>query len=123
VDFPSYANLVTIGLPYTTTIEPMNPILGNQQNTTKGKKQKFSRATASLYQSIGGLAGTDDNHLHVIPYRNNTQGNSPTLFTGDITFDLDGEWADHDTILIVHGEPFPFCLRSVAPRLSVAEEG
>lgn len=123
VVFGSYANLVTIGLPYKTTIEPMNPIIGTPQATSKGKKQKFSRVTLSLYESVGGLVGTDAAHLHSMNYGSSVQGNPPTLFTGNITRDLDGDWTDEDTIMIVHGDPFPFTLRSVVPRLSVAEEG
>jgi hypothetical protein len=123
VVFGSYANQITIGLPYKTTIQPMNPVLGNQQATSKGKKQKFTRATFSLYESIGGQAGTDADHLYDLSYGENSEGNPPELFTGNITRDLDGEWEDDATILIVHSDPYPFCLRSVTPRLSVAEEG
>jgi hypothetical protein len=123
VDFGSYANAVTIGLPYKTTIQPMNPILGDQKQTSKGKKQKFSRVTLSMFESVGGMVGTDSKHLHAINYGQSAQGNPATLFTGNKTFDLDSDWTDEDTILIVHGDPYPFTLRSVTPRLSVAEEG
>ncbi len=123
VNFGSYANFVTIGLAYQTVIQPMNPVLGNPQATSRGKKQKFTRATLSLYQSTGGLVGTDMNHLHPIYYGSVAQGNPSTLFTGEITRDLDADWQDWDTILVVHGEPYPFTLRGVIPRLSVAEEG
>lgn len=123
VNFGSYCNSVTIGLPYRTIIQPMNPILGSQQATSKGKKQKFTRVTLSLYESVGGLVGTDYKHLHSMLYGTNTLGNPPTLFTGNITRDIDGEWEDEDTILIVHDDPYPFTLRSVTPRLSVAQEG
>jgi hypothetical protein len=118
VTFPYYSNFITIGLPYQTTIQPMNPVIGNPQATSKGKKQKFSRVTLSLYEAIGGQVGTDVNHLHDIQYEP-----QDALFTGNLTRDLDADWEDEDTILIVHGEPFPFTLRSVVPRLSVAEEG
>jgi hypothetical protein len=101
----------------------MNPVIASQQGTSKGKKQKFSRATFSLYESIGGQYGTDAGHLYDMNYGSNAQGNPPTLFTGNITRDLDGEWGDEDTILIVHSDPYPFTLRAVVPRLSVAEEG
>ena len=51
------------------------------------------------------------------------EGEPPTLFTGNILRDIDGDWTDEDTILITHSDPYPFTLRSVSPRLSVAEEG
>ena len=123
VTFPFYANLITIGLPFTTTIEPMNPILGTREQTSKGKRQKISRATFSLYQSIGGKYGDDQAHLHALAYGSGAKGLQPQLFTGNITRDLDGEWEDEATISVVHDEPFPFCLRAIIPRIDVAEAG
>jgi hypothetical protein len=123
VVFGSYANAITIGLPFTTTIQPMNPVLGSPQATSKGKRQKFYRATISLFESVGGQIGTDSSHLHDIEYGQNTLGNPPALFTGNLTHDLDGEWGEEDTILIVHSDPYPLTLRSVTPRLAVSEEG
>jgi hypothetical protein len=123
VTFAYYANLVTIGLTFQTIIEPMNPTLGSPQQTSKGKKQKISRVTFSLCDSIGGLYGNDQQHLHLMAYGSGAKGLPPALFTGNITRDLDGDWEDEATISIVHGEPFPFTLRSVIPRLDVAEMG
>ena len=118
-----YANLVTIGLPFKTIIEPLNPIIGNQMQTSKGKKQKISRATFSLFQSMGGLYGTDQKHLHPLIYAQGSTGSQPQMFTGNITRDLDGNWEDEDSISIVHAYPFPFTLRAVVPRLDVADAG
>jgi hypothetical protein len=123
VTFDYYANLIVIGLPFTMTVEPMNPILGHPQQTSKGKKQKISRVTLSLYQSIGGKYGNDQDHLHILAYGPGSKGLTPDWFTGNITRDLDGDWEDEDTISIVHEEPFPFTLRSIVPRLDVAEMG
>jgi hypothetical protein len=128
ITFAYYCNLITIGIPFTSTVEPMNPIIGNQQATSKSKRQKFTRANLSLYESVGGLVGTDLNHLHPIYYAQGTPKptriqNPTTLFTGNVLADLDDDWKDEGTILIVHGEPFPFTLRSVEPRMNVSEEG
>jgi hypothetical protein len=123
VTFAYYANLVSIGLTFQTIIEPMNPTLGNPQQTSKGKKQKISRVTFSLCDSIGGQYGNDQQHLHLMAYGPGAKGLPPALFTGNITRDLDGDWQDEATISIVHGEPFPFTLRSVIPRVDVAEMG
>jgi hypothetical protein len=128
VVFGSYANQVTIGLPYSSTIEPMNPVLGDQKNTSKSKRQKFTRVNLSMYESVGGMVGTDSTHLYNIDYTQGTPnplppGSPATLFTGNVINDLDAEWTDGATITIVHSDPFPYTLRSVTPRLSVAEEG
>jgi hypothetical protein len=128
VVFGSYANQITIGLPYTTTIEPMNPVLGDQKQTSKSKRQKFTRVNLSMFESVGGMVGTDSTHLYNIDYTQGTPnpippGSPATLFTGNVINDLDAEWTDEGTIHIVHSDPFPFTLRSVTPRLSVAKEG
>lgn len=124
VVFGSYAQIVTIGLPFDTTIQPMNPVIGSPQDTSKGKRQKFSGVTLSIYEGIGGQCGTDSAHLHAIPYSQKYQSaEPPLLFTGNITLDLDSDWDYSDTILIVHSDPFPFLLRSVTPRLWVSDEG
>lgn len=123
VVFPSYANLVTIGLSYKTIVEPLNPVLGNQQATTKSKRQKFPRANCSLYQCIGGEFGTDWDHLHPIAYGEGYLGQQPKLYTGNVIFDLDADWEDEGSVIIVHEDPFPFTVRSIEPRMSVAAEG
>jgi hypothetical protein len=128
VVFGSYANQIIIGLPYSSTIEPMNPVLGDQKNTSKSKRQKFTRVNLSMYESVGGMVGADSTHLYNIDYTQGTPnpippGSPTTLFTGNVINDLDAEWEDSGTIHIVHSDPFPFTLRSVTPRLSVAEEG
>lgn len=123
VNFPFYANLITIGLPYSMIVEPMNPIIGSSRGTSKTKRQKVFRAGLSLYQSIGGQAGTDQSHLYDIIYGTSDTGLPASLFTGVIVVDLDGEWGDEDTISIVSSDPFPFTIRSVVPRIDVAEAG
>ena len=123
VDFGSYANLVTIGLPFRSIVEPLNPIIGNQQATSKSKRQKFTRANVSFYESVGGMFGTDWKHLHAINYGKSSQGKPAAMFTGNVLFDLDSDWEDEGTVLFVHDDPYPFTLRSITPRLSVAEEG
>jgi hypothetical protein len=123
VNFGSFANSITIGIPYKMILEPMNPVLGNAQATSKGRRQKFSRVTLSLYESIAGSYGNDWKHLHAIPYPLKYQASPPLLFTGNITFDLDSDWADEDTVLLVNDQPYPLTVRGIVPRLSVAEEG
>ena len=51
--FPYYCNQITVGIPYTVTVQPTNPVISGQATTTRGMKQKLSRATVSLYQSMG----------------------------------------------------------------------
>src|SRR5208283_2564130 len=54
ITFQYYCAQITVGLPYTMTVQPTNPVLSSQGNTTRGMRQKLSRVTLSVYQSMGG---------------------------------------------------------------------
>jgi hypothetical protein len=120
--FPYYCNQITVGLPYSTTIQPVNPVLSSAGNTTRGMKQKLNRATLSLYQSMGGQFGTDLNHMYPIVYGPGTMGQQPAMSTFEITRDLDADWDDESTFYIVQDEPFPFTLRGLVMRMSYNQD-
>ena len=120
--FEWYANLVTVGLPYTMIVQPTNPVLGNQQGTSKGELQKVNEISLSVYQSVGGKYGSslNDADLYKIPYTTGMTGNQPTLATEeDIPVDFPGDWGRKSEIYIVNDEPYPFTLRSFNAKITV----
>jgi hypothetical protein len=118
VDFASYSNLITIGIPYEVTVQPMNPVLSSQAATSRGMKQKLNRVTLSLYQSMGGQFGTDANHMYDITYGAGTKGKAPKMSTLELTRDLDADWDDESTFLVTQADPLPFTLRGIVMRMS-----
>jgi len=118
VNFAYYCNLITIGIPYQVTVQPTNPMLSSPAATTRGQKQKLNRVTLSLYQSMGGKFGTDPDHLYDITYGAGTQGKIPQMSTCEVTRDLDADWDDESTLLIIQDEPLPFTLRGLVMRMS-----
>ena len=119
LQFDYYCNLIHVGLPFTTTIKPMNPNIGSQQSTTRGKKQKINKATLCFYETVGCKIGMDEDHLYEVPFGTGIQ---PSLFTGDKTIDLAGNWDDQATLCIAHDNPLPFTLKAIIPRLNVNED-
>lgn len=77
VTFDYYCAQITIGLPYTMTVRPVNPVVSSPTATTHGMKQKLSRVTISLYQSLGGEYGVDLDHMYPITYGPGTKGQQP----------------------------------------------
>lgn len=118
VAFPVYANLITIGIPYKTTIQPTNPVLSSTAATTRGMPQKLNRVSLSIYQSIGGQYGTDPAHMYDMTYGAGTMGATPTLSTTLLTRDVDGDWTEEDKFFVTHDDPFPFTLRGIIFRLT-----
>ena len=116
--FPYYCAQITVGLPYTTTIQPSNPVMSSPSGTTRGMPQKLSRATVSLYQSMGGKIGVDLDHMYDITYGPGQMTQPPDMSTGEYTRDLDADWSDESTFYITHDQPFPFTVRGLVLRMS-----
>lgn len=70
ITFLYYCAKITIGLPYKMIVQPTNPVITQPTFSTRGQKQKLSRVTISLYQSIGGKYGIQDvpEHMYDIKY-------------------------------------------------------
>ena len=77
ITFNYYCSVITIGIPYRMTVQPMNPVMASQTSTTRGMKQKLERVTISLYQSLNGQYGTDLGHMTDLLYGPGTHGGQP----------------------------------------------
>jgi len=111
--FMYYCAQITIGLPYTMTVQPSNPVITTPTHTTRGQKQKLSEGLLSLYQSMGGQYGTDLDHMYNITYGQGTMGKQPMMTTTEVIRDLDADWCDESTMFITQSDPFPFTLRGL----------
>jgi hypothetical protein len=149
--FDYFCNLITIGIPYQTTIQPTNPALTSQTSTTRGMPQKLNRVTLSLYQSMGGQYGTSLDDMYDIVYgpggpvppqmavSSSTSGSTttktitltygpatisqpPQMKTGEFTRDLDADWSDESKFYITNSDPFPFTLRGLVMRMSTNQD-
>jgi hypothetical protein len=122
VNFAYYCNLITIGIPYEYKVQPVNPVMSSPAATTRGMKQKLSRVTLSLYESMGGQFGTDPDHLYNITYGKGTKGQAPQMWTGELTRDMDSDWDDDSEFLITQSDPLPLTLRGIVMRLSYNQD-
>jgi hypothetical protein len=122
LNFSTYANLITAGLPYKMRVKPTKPILTAQGMTSRGMKQKLNRVTLSIYQGIGGQMGIDKDHLYDIEYGASSYGGDPTMFTGEITRDIEGDFEEKIEYVIENDEPFPFTLRGIVFRMSINQD-
>lgn len=122
INFPYYANLITIGIPYKTTIQPTNPVLSSQGATTRGMPQKLNRLTISLYESMGGEYGVNDERMYPITYGPGSLSNTPAMTTGEVTRDIDCDWTEESTLYITQSEPLPFTIRGMVIRMSANQD-
>jgi len=120
--FPYYANQITVGIPYTLTIQPTNPVLSQAGATTRSLKQKINRISLSLYEAMGGFYGEDLDHMYPIQYDSSTLSLQPSMFDGDsVVRDTDDDWTNESTFFITQSDPLPFTLRGIVFRLTANE--
>jgi hypothetical protein len=113
-----YGNLIHVGLPYNSIVEPMKIAAGSALGTNRGKKQKVTKITVAFYETYGAKAGPDQDNLKSIAFGT---GTTPALFTGDKDFQLYSDWGNEATITIVQDQPLPMTILAIVPHLTVNE--
>ena len=113
-----YGNLIHIGLPYQSIVEPMKLHAGAHLGTARGKLQKITKLIVAFYETIGCKAGPDQDNLYKIPFGTGAQ---PELFTGDKEFEFPGNWEKGATISIVQDQPLPMTILAIVPEVTVNE--
>ena len=104
------ANVITVGLPYTTKIKIPNAEQQMNDGTLQGRVATVSRVVLRMYKSFGGKVGRTFDRMDDITLPPNE------LFTGDKPVILPKMGINYSTdtsICIKHSDPFPFNLLSI----------
>lgn len=104
------ANVITVGLPYTTKIKIPSVEQQINDGTLQGRVATVSRVVLRMYKSFGGKVGRTFDRMDDITLPPNE------LFTGDKPIILPKMGINYSTdtsICIKHSDPFPFNLLSI----------
>ena len=104
------ANVITVGLPYTTKIKIPRAEQQINDGTLQGRVATVSRVVLRMYKSFGGKVGRTFDRMDDITLPPNE------LFTGDKPVILPKMGINYSTdtsICIKHSDPFPFNLLSI----------
>lgn len=104
------ANVITVGLPYTTKIKIPSVEQQINDGTLQGRVATVSRVVLHMYKSFGGKVGRTFDRMDDITLPPNE------LFTGDKPVILPKMGINYSTdtsICIKHSDPFPFNLLSI----------
>lgn len=104
------ANVITVGLPYTTKIKIPSVEQQINDGTLQGRVATVSRVVLRMYKSFGGKVGRAFDRMDDITLPPNE------LFTGDKPVILPKMGINYSTdtsICIKHSDPFPFNLLSI----------
>ena len=104
------ANVITVGLPYTTKIKIPSVEQQINDGTLQGRVATVSRVVLRMYKSFGGKVGRTFDKMDDITLPPNE------LFTGDkpvILPKIGINYSTDTSICIKHSDPFPFNLLSI----------
>lgn len=113
-----YANIITVGLPYTYNLQPMKFEPGTPEGTSRGRKKKIYALSVAFYQSAGVKWGPDAGSLIDVPFG---LGAQPELFTGDKDTDFSMDYDTEASVYIQGQSPLPLTVLSVSPKMVVTD--
>ncbi len=99
------ATTLFVGLPYTSTLQPMPLEFQLQDGTAQGRKFNSQRAQLLLYKSLGGtIRHATGGTAYAIEYPVGTT----TAFSGRKDQHIKADWTDAVTLTFEHADPTPF---------------
>ena len=118
ITLPYPASVVTVGLPYTSTLKPM-PLDPGQlpDGSAQGRKFRVNRMVVRIYKSLGGEVEVEEGAWDPIYSRDTADimGSSPPVFTGDKTVMVARPYEDKGTIQIRQTQPLPLTILALIP--------
>lgn len=99
------ATTLFVGLPYTSTLQPMPLEFQLQDGTAQGRKFNSQRAQLLLHKSLGGtIKHATGGTAYAIEYPAGTT----TVFSGRKDQHIKADWTDAVTLTFEHADPTPF---------------
>lgn len=99
------ATTLFVGLPYTSTLQPMPLEFQLQDGTAQGRKFNSQRAQLLLHKSLGGtIRHATGGTAYAIEYPAGTT----TAYSGRKDQHIKADWTDAVTLTFEHADPTPF---------------
>lgn len=112
------ASNVVVGLPYISTLRPMDLSMMLQDGTSLSRKTRVPRIAAKILNSLNGQFSTDGEKWQPIYFRNidDKMDDSPETFTGYKEVYTLGNYTENASVWIRQISPLPLCITALVPR-------
>lgn len=122
------ASKVAAGLAYRTLVTTLSLEAGQTEGTAQGKNKKLTSVRLQVYDSLGGMAGPDEEHAEMIEFTDgDTQpvmDSTTPLYSGTTQpIDWPGDWDEEMTLTVFTDEPLPLTVLTLIPRGVTMEGG
>ena len=117
------ANVIHVGLPYTSTIETM-PVETDVQGrgSTLGKNRAYGRSVVRVAHTVGGKFGAFGDEMYEFPYLPEYWGQACVPYTGDLEVVVPSAQRADTTFLLTQEMPLPFHIVAVSLDVVFGEE-
>ena len=116
------AETVTVGLPYTSKLQPSSIELPMDDGTAQGRKMLCKRIALKLYKTLG-LSYSDSLTSDIFPVQSlslpTAAGSPQPLFTGTVQLANMGAYRDNVDIVLIHNEPTPCNIQAMIPKFEI----
>ena len=106
------AKVVLVGLPYTSTVKPMNINIPTQDGTMQGRKVRIHEMAVRMYKSLTMKFSSNGIDWDEIFFRDrdDPMDTSPSVFTGDRRLSTGATFSTQQAMSIRQDRPFPCCV-------------
>ena len=118
ITLTDYYNKVHVGLPFTSSLQPMK--LNVPGSDIRGKQKRISQIIFSFYKTLGAKFGPTSGD-ETIPFRKVTDplGSAPPLFTGEKVQTFNGGYELEGDIYVEQTQPLPMTVRSITVKTGI----
>jgi hypothetical protein len=115
-----HANKVHVGIPYTSTLQPMRLEAGAADGTAQSRIKRIHELTVRFYKTLGCKAGPDVDHVKEIQFRlgSDVMDNPTQLYNGDKSMTFPGPFDKDGNIVIIQDQPLPLGVIAIIPKVT-----
>lgn len=114
-----------VGFHNTAHVETMRFEAGAADGTAQGKIKRIPDVTVRFYDTVGALAGPDEDHLDRIEFRTGStlMGSTPAVFTGDKRITWPSGFETEGRVYVKQDQPLPMTVVAIMPQVLTQDKG
>jgi hypothetical protein len=117
---PIKASKVVAGLPYTLTLETLDPEINKDVGPAVVDKKNIVKVVVNLRESLALSVGPDEGNLVTMKIPQIMKwGEPPQLYSGDVVTILPGQHREKATVVFKQEDPVPCTILSVSTYITV----
>jgi hypothetical protein len=121
IELPFTAYKLTVGLPYSSILIPLEADLELATGTTLGRNQRVTQIAVKVHQSVGMKIGRRMDELEEVPFRTplDLTGQAVPLFTGWVYKSFPEGYENKTHVIIQQDQPLPLTVIGTVDEIEV----